>query len=684
MATPDPSNVAPWYLRNINQALALDETSGNVYVRTGFEGNIIISGNVSIPGNVDAHISEIGTSGNLTVPWMPVSIDGNSNVTIAGGNVNAAVTGTVAVSGITGNIAGITGNVNIGTMPTVQANVTGGNVNAAVTGTVTANQGTNPWVVTGNVNANVTQGTNPWIVSGNVVVTNTADNPNYVQYAPGTQLDTNGRLRVSQAGTQWWYLSAVDKDGDLRYVEKFTGTGAETLFVQNLACTNMSSGTDSNGSAIRASRRRHKVRPGISHQYYAVWSWDGIQNNVTKRRGMFTNFNGLFYELTDDLYVVVRKRLMDGTLIETRVKRTSFNGDILNGTGPSGINITAVSPTVHITSVQSQSTVTINATTGNYVYDVVYNVTAGDETHLVPGQKVTITGVTPSTFNGVALVSTIDTVNHRITVTYTNNPGSYVSVSSATAIHTGYHDVYTFWFDFNGGRTDQIRFGISNGAEQTVIHTFDFLGTESVQYESAPALMERMEIFNTGAVAYRPSITGDGSAFSIEAQVDLNPGYAVAVNNTPITYTKTQNQEFPILGVSLRYGEPYQRADLQFNSLQMIDVNNVNPQNSGVIYWRLLLNPTMGGTVPSPTNIGKASQQWAYTAATTFTGGIELLSGYVTQSSVIALKADLGFLNMGSNIDYTSADQVVLVAKLLAGGSADTKLVATMNFLEDL
>ena len=45
MATPDPTEVAPWYLRNINQALALDEASGNVYVRTGFEGNIIITGN---------------------------------------------------------------------------------------------------------------------------------------------------------------------------------------------------------------------------------------------------------------------------------------------------------------------------------------------------------------------------------------------------------------------------------------------------------------------------------------------------------------------------------------------------------------------------------------------------------------------------------------------------------------
>lgn len=151
MATPDPTEVAPWYLRNINQALALDETTGNVYVRTGFEGNIIISGNVNIPGNVDAHISEIGTSGNLQVPWMPVSVDGNSNVTISGGNVNAAVTGTVAIStisgnvpGITGNVTvvdgggsltvdgnvGITGNVNIGTMP---------NVNAAITGTANVN-----------------------------------------------------------------------------------------------------------------------------------------------------------------------------------------------------------------------------------------------------------------------------------------------------------------------------------------------------------------------------------------------------------------------------------------------------------------------------------------------------------------------------------------------------------------
>jgi len=111
MATPDPSNVAPWYLRNINQALALDETSGNVYLRTGITGDIIIEGNVNIPGNIDAHISEIGTSGNLTVPWMPVSLDGNSNVTVTSGNITVAQ-GTSPWT--------VSGTVNIGTMPEVE------------------------------------------------------------------------------------------------------------------------------------------------------------------------------------------------------------------------------------------------------------------------------------------------------------------------------------------------------------------------------------------------------------------------------------------------------------------------------------------------------------------------------------------------------------------------------------
>jgi hypothetical protein len=34
MAFPEPAEVSPWYLRNITQALALNESTGNVYVIT--------------------------------------------------------------------------------------------------------------------------------------------------------------------------------------------------------------------------------------------------------------------------------------------------------------------------------------------------------------------------------------------------------------------------------------------------------------------------------------------------------------------------------------------------------------------------------------------------------------------------------------------------------------------------
>lgn len=99
MAQPNPTEVAPWYLRNITQALALDETSGNVYVRTdaqveiGNVGNLVISdvgvtslGNVDISGNTMPVSGEISVAGTVAVtqgtdPW---TVDGNVNAVVSG------------------------------------------------------------------------------------------------------------------------------------------------------------------------------------------------------------------------------------------------------------------------------------------------------------------------------------------------------------------------------------------------------------------------------------------------------------------------------------------------------------------------------------------------------------------------------------------------------------------------
>ena len=311
MAEPDPSNVAPWYLRNINQALELNEATGQVFVRTGFEGNIIISGNVNIPGNIDAHISEIGTSGNLTVPWMPVSIDGNSNVTIAGGNVNAAVTGTVAVSGITGNIAGITGNVtvvdgggsltvdgnvgitgnvNIGTMPNVNANITGGNVT-------------------------VTQGTSPWIVSGNVATT-----------IGGTNLDAFGRLRVSEPYTLF--------DSQNRYIDgeqfsSITATSGNVVYVANESSFNLNVSAASGSSVIRQSKTVQAYQPGKSLLTMNTFAMATLKANLRQRVGYFTTGNGIYFEANGTSLFLVIRSSTTGVVVEERIAQADWNGNTL-------------------------------------------------------------------------------------------------------------------------------------------------------------------------------------------------------------------------------------------------------------------------------------------------------------------------------------------------------------------
>jgi hypothetical protein len=382
MAYPEPVEVAPWYLRNINQALELNEATGQVFVRTGFEGNIIISGNVTIPGNVDAHISEIGTSGTLTVPWMPVSIDGNSNVTIAGGNVNAAVTGTVAVSGITGNIAGITGNVtvvdgggsitvdgnvgitgnvNIGTMPNVNATITGGNVsvsgNVGVTslGNVVLSGTTLP--VSGNVNANVS-GSNV-NVSGNVGVTslgnislagnalpvtgnvNATLNGNasvIISGFGGQTADAFGRLRVSEPYTLF--------DTNARYYdhEQFSsainGTGNVT-YVEAQSSFQLSVGSSVGDSVIRETMKVFPYQPGKSQLTLLTFCMNTPKTNLRQRVGLFGANDGVFFENDGTYnYMVIRS---GSTGVEERIRQDSWNGDQLTGAGgasnPSGITL---------------------------------------------------------------------------------------------------------------------------------------------------------------------------------------------------------------------------------------------------------------------------------------------------------------------------------------------------------
>ena len=116
MAEPDPTQVAPWYLRNITQALALNESTGNVYVRTDAQvsianvGNLVIS-NVGITsvGNIDITGNTMPVSGNVTVsgtvnigslPEVEVKNDANNPLPISKDTSVNSVINPIYVEGV--------------------------------------------------------------------------------------------------------------------------------------------------------------------------------------------------------------------------------------------------------------------------------------------------------------------------------------------------------------------------------------------------------------------------------------------------------------------------------------------------------------------------------------------------------------------------------------------------------
>lgn len=314
MAVPEPTEVAPWYLRNITQALELDEATGNVFVRT----NAVLVGNVSV-GNVS-----IGDLGNIDISGntMPVTID-SGNVTVYQGNVpwvisgntNAVVSGTVAatqsgswtvglsgnLSAVTGNIAGITANVTVvdgGGSLTVDGNV-------GITGTVNAN------ITGGNVNATIT----------------------------GTNLDAFGRMRVSEPFTLFDSQNMYINGGQFSNV---TANGGTYTYVSAESSHNMAVTTANGSSVITQSRFTQAYQPGKSLLFMGSFCFADRTAGCRQRVGYFTANNGVYFEADgEDLYLVIRSSA-SGSLQEERIAQTSWNTDTLktgSNPNPSGINL---------------------------------------------------------------------------------------------------------------------------------------------------------------------------------------------------------------------------------------------------------------------------------------------------------------------------------------------------------
>jgi hypothetical protein len=267
MAEPDPTVVAPWYLRNINQALELNEETGQVFVRT----DATITGNVSI--------------GNIAVEAL--------------GNVD-----------ISGNSLPITGNITIDPGQTIEVT-----------------QGTDPWVVSGNINANITGGN--VAVTGNVGITGTAN-----VALGGTNLDAFGRLRVSNPVTLF--------DSQNRYIDgeqfsSITATSGNVVYVANESSFNLNVSAASGSSVIRQSKTVQAYQPGKSLLTLNTFAMATLKANLRQRVGYFTADNGIYFEANGTSLSLVIRSSTTGVIVEERIAQADWNGNTLLAGNPSGI-----------------------------------------------------------------------------------------------------------------------------------------------------------------------------------------------------------------------------------------------------------------------------------------------------------------------------------------------------------
>ena len=276
--------------------------SGEVHVMSGQINAVVNSGNINAvvnSGNINAFV----TSGNVTASINSGNINavinsGNINAVINSGNINAVV-----------NSGNITAFVNSGNIRVLSGNITllnsGSNVGP-----------TNPLPVT--------------IASGSI-----GGNGIPISLDPSL-IDAFNRIRVSNPFTVFDSQQRYQQSDKWNYT---TTTGGSTSYDTNGSLLNYRTSLASGAEVIGETYKVMPYQPGKSLFIMQSCYFGAAQANHRQRTGYFGAQNGVYFEQDGTDYNFVLRSYISGSVVETRKLKGTWNYDNLDGTGPSGINI---------------------------------------------------------------------------------------------------------------------------------------------------------------------------------------------------------------------------------------------------------------------------------------------------------------------------------------------------------
>jgi hypothetical protein len=160
--------------------------------------------------------------------------------------------------------------------------------------------------------------------------------PIEVTFAPSTAQDSFGRLRVSEPFTMFDSSHRFD-DNDLWATA--TATSGTAVFNANQGLVDLNVTAASGSSVIRETIKVFAYQPGKSLLTLNTFVMSPAKTGLTQRVGYYGANNGFYLEQAGSNVSFVQRSVVTGSLVNTPVLQADWNGDKLDGSGPSGLTL---------------------------------------------------------------------------------------------------------------------------------------------------------------------------------------------------------------------------------------------------------------------------------------------------------------------------------------------------------
>jgi hypothetical protein len=263
---------------------------------------------------------------------LPVGIV-SGNISVSSGNISLYTASGAVSQGnpLPVDIGGGTVNINVNSGTNLNVSVTSGQF-AILSGRVSVSSGnTSIYTASGAVSQ-----LNPFPVS--ISSGAFSNNTIPVSFAAGTT-DAFGRLRVSNPFTVFDSQHRYQINDKWNYV---TSGGGSTVYDINGSLVNLNTNLASGSQVIAETKRVMPYQPGKSLLIYSTFTMSSVQESLRQRIGYFGEQNGIYFELDGESVNFVKRSYVSGSVVETKATRngiSDWNIDNLDGTGPSGYNL---------------------------------------------------------------------------------------------------------------------------------------------------------------------------------------------------------------------------------------------------------------------------------------------------------------------------------------------------------